>query len=249
MTYIFDYLTHAKYRKVYNKWMDYDNTPNVYEGYSDVCGAIDESWSPNQIASKMWLIDEAHRYLRKQFCENAGSGHRNDARFQSVDVDTCEIVGSWFGMPLLDMLERDPRINIKQYHLWDIDPIARAVCRDYLRIFDMEDKVVLSGKDYFKHERKGSEAGLVINTSSEHMHETFNDLKQFRNPFFTKDPIIIVQSNNMFHVKDHVSCSKDAYRFRDRTMEYLNLLYCSSSPIMDLCEEKYDRYMAIGTPK
>ncbi|MGI9568973.1 MAG: hypothetical protein ACR2PH_04360 [Desulfobulbia bacterium] len=148
-----------------------------------------QSISPNQMASKLWLASSL------ELCD-----YLNDP-FYSVD---CEIVGSWAGNPLIHALRAG--IDFKRISCWDMDYTARMLHNGWKR-FDRDDAIIYP-MDYFAHRRAGSDATLLINTSSEHMTERFADMRAGKSHFFRKNPIIVIQSNNMYSEEDHVNCVK-----------------------------------------
>ena len=190
-----------------------------------------ESLSPNQVSSKQWLIEELLNYY-------------NQMEYPAK----VEIVGSWYGYPLIDFLTRE--IAFHTIQCWDIDSAARAVCRRYLEVFDQEFVDVYS-KNYWQHERNGSDASLLINTSSEHMTETFADMKRSgHDRFYTRNPLVVIQSNDMYHIPEHVNCVEDASELASKhRLEHVH--YLGWRPIVQweddrIVETKYKRFMIIG---
>ena len=212
-----DYLTAARYFKMLN-----DNAATQDQ--------LASSFSPNQISSKMWMLEELDRCV-------------GDAI-----IDEVEIIGSWFGWPLIDMMEKQPRLEFKHYTLWDIDQSARVICRKYATLFGMEDRVNCIGRDYWNHDRTGSDCGLIINTSSEHMVHSFDKLKEYGNPFYDNDPVVVVQSNNMYEIEDHVNCCDHEDELVD-IHGFSDVMYKGSQAINDLSikdTEPRKRFMVIG---
>lgn len=213
---ILDYATAARYLKIYHT-------------YKESQPALQEAFSPNQIDSKTWLIDE--------ICKIKELNDEDKAL-------NIEIIGSWFGWPFVDMLYHS-LWEIEKISMWDIDPCARKICRNYALLFNQENMVEVIGKDYWTHERKGSEAQLIINTSSEHMKYGFEQLKMYKDPFFVNDPVIVVQNNNMFHVKDHIACVGSEDELVERC-NFREVLYQGTQTINDLSADRNERYMVIG---
>lgn len=221
-----DYQTAARYYKMIN------DTNNPYTK-----SRLIDSFSPNQIDAKLWMLDEL---------SNAVDMFRKNFDNPVFQFDNVEIIGSWFGWPLIDMMEKWETLHFDTYDLWDIDKNARIACRKYIKMFGMQDRINLSGKDYWKHERRGSGTNLVINTSSEHMKETFSDLEKIKKNFFGKNPLIVVQSNNMTDVEEHINCCNSAEELVAKH-KFTKVLFSGEQPIMDLSGKDYTRYMVIGS--
>lgn len=189
---------------------------------------IFESLSPNQIASKMWLIEEL----------------RNIPLPQNNKV---EIVGSWYGYPLIDYLNK--AISIEKIECWDIDKEARMIAKQYLEIFQ-DTKTSVYSKNYWQHERTASDATLLINTSSEHMIESFYQVKGKWNVFYHKNPVIVIQSNNMRNIKDHINCVDSDEELIEKH-KINQVFYSGSDNIVQWNGTKiessgYKRFMVIG---
>lgn len=212
----------------------------------DIFGSL----SPNQLHSKLWLIEKLKRIPQLQ-----GPWYTPN----SVDYEgnTIEIVGSWYGFPLIEMLQKE--FMIRRIDCWDIDFEARQIAEQYNNIFGVTN-VNIFGKDYFAHERDGSQAHLLINTSSEHMMETFADLtERYGKPrkgldpvrnFYVKDPLIVIQSNNMHHIDEHINCVDSEEELIDKH-KIRKVLYSGSQNIIEwhdtkIEESKYKRFMVIG---
>ena len=203
-----------------------ENYPNA-----DIFGSL----SPNQIESKRWLASELYRKVQDHY----------------EDVDhRIEVVGSWYGWPLLEHLFRD--FYIDKIECWDFDKEARMIHNMYAEIFDVKDKVSIYSKDYWEHRRNGSEATILINCSSEHMVSTFDDMaaKNERSTFYVKNPIIAIQSNDMRHIEDHINCCDSVDELVNK--HRLNTVYYrGEKPIMQwedskIIDSRYKRFMVIG---
>lgn len=212
---------------------------------------IYESLSPNQLHSKLWLIEKLKGIPQLQ-----GPWHTPNG--VDYEGNTIEIVGSWYGFPLIEMLQKE--FMIRRIDCWDIDFEARQIAEQYNNIFGVTD-VNIFGKDYFAHERDGSQAHLLINTSSEHMKETFWQMDELygepqehlggKRKFYIKGACIVaIQSNNMKHIPEHVNCV-------DSNEELINkhrinkVLYAGEQSMVEwdgfrLVNSNYTRFMVIG---
>jgi hypothetical protein len=112
--------------------------------------------------------------------------------------------------------------------------------------------IFVYGKNYWEHSRDGSEATLLINTSSEHMKESFHMMDQLhrKNKFYVKNPLVVIQSNDMRHIDEHINCvdSEDELISKHKIRE---VLYYGSQNIVEwhdtkIEESKYKRFMVIG---
>jgi len=190
---------------------------------------IFESLSPNQISSKQWMIDELKKHIS------------NDTNHK------IEIVGSWYGFPLIEYLQDN--IDIEKIECWDIDKEARLISKQYLELFGYEN-VSVYNKNYWTHERTASDATILINTSSEHMQETFYQVKGKWDKFYHKNPVVVIQSNNMYHIEDHINCVDDEEELIIRH-GIRNVLYCGSRDIVEwsnfeIKKTNFKRFMVIG---
>ena len=193
-----------------------------------------DSVAPNQISSKLWI-------------KNA---------LESLDLplvnQRIEIVGSWYGYPLIDILDRF--VDIERLDCWDIDFSARCIHGQYRMMFNNQtaDRTDVSSKDYFEHVRKGSDATMLINTSSEHMKKTFADMRQSSGKqYYRHNPLVIIQSNDMFDLPEHVNCVRSTQELIEKH-KFRQVLYRGYQQMltwddkMEIVEGPYKRYMVIG---
>ena len=188
-----------------------------------------ESLSPNQICSKKWLTDELVKHLPNNI------SHK------------IEIVGSWYGFPLLQYIHDN--IQFEKIECWDIDKEARLISKKYIEVFKY-DNIFVYNKDYWKHERTASEATLLINTSSEHMKPSFYQMKGKYGKFYHKNPLVVIQANDMVHIEDHINCVNDEEELIIKH-GIKDVLYAGSQNIVEwngfeIIETKYKRFMVIG---
>lgn len=208
----FDILDAARYLKMYDWYIK--NHPNIN---------FMESISPNQIKSKIWLTDELSMI----------------PILNSKDL-TIEIVGSWFGWPLVHMLM--DRFEIKKIYLFDIDPIACKVANHFAQIFEIDKKkITIINDDYWKHTNRKSNADLVINCSSEHMKETF-----YQNYIYSKECIFAIQSNNLFDEPTHINCCENEKELIKKH-KFTKIMYQGRQKFNDFQFKKdIQRFMVIG---
>ena len=153
-----------------------------------------ESISYNQRIGKTWLIEELDKLEIPR---------DDDGKFK------IEIVGGWFGFPLVDLLIEKYGDDIRGIDYFDPDPFASQVFSVYLSLWNQDLKMVRTFSngsgcegDYFKYKEK-RRAHLIINTSCEHMP----DMKQSKKYYFDSDrTLLVLQSNNKTDEEDHINC-------------------------------------------
>lgn len=181
-----------------------------------------DSLSPNQYESKLWLVDE----LAKCIYIN-----------RIITPERIQLYGGWFAHPITSIL-RDYFDNLKWIENIDIDKDALHVCRL------LNDDVDTVHANVLEPGNRDSDADIVINTSSEHMpplpvliaNKDYSRYGGERRP-----TIFAIQSNNMFHIPDHINCVKDENELA-RMCEFKKVLYKGS---LDM-PNGYKRFMVIG---
>ena len=126
------------------KWFRY-NCPDQMERLFD-------SLSPNQIICKEWLIES----LDKVQIPRDEHGKFN-----------IEIIGGWFGYPLIDLLYQKYDKEINRIDIFEIDEFACRAINKYNCIFKNW-HVRVFHQDYFTYQEK-RRTHMIINTSCEHM--------------------------------------------------------------------------------
>lgn len=155
-----------------------------------------ESISANQVEGKKWLIEELDKVQIPR---------DDEGKFK------IEIVGGWFGFPLVDLLTLKYGDEIRGIDYFDIDPFAARIFGVYLSMWDIDIQAVriftkgnsptIEG-DYFKYKNK-RRAHLIINTSCEHMQDMKNEKYKYFEPERT---LLVLQSNNKTDEEDHINC-------------------------------------------
>lgn len=185
------------------RWID-KNHPHLIESYNDTL-------SDGQYESKQWMI-EAMSTLRLN---------------EQLHI---EIIGGWFGFPMIEMLSHLP---IKQIDFYEIDEDCKKVLAQYINQFNYDFRIVQFG-DYFER-KELRRRDIIINTSCEHM----NDISNMKH-YYKGKPHIVLQSNN-FYEHDHVNCVDSEVELRNKNQ--INVTSYMGKKSM----EKYDRFMVIGT--
>ena len=184
-----------------------------YRKHPDKIKDYIQSISPKQLWCKKWLI-------RKLI--------DTDIEFKNI-----HLYGGWYGYPLIDYLNKT--YKIKSLINIDCDSVATSVCYNFKNIFEHHfvKTVTKDVKDY----QKCLDIDLVINTSSEHMHDL---PKLVKNKFYAKNCVFALQSNNMFDVDDHNNCVSSKEELIEKSG--LNKILYAGTQNM----ETYSRFMVIG---
>ena len=185
-----------------------------YRRYPDKIKDYIQSVSPKQIACKRWLVNELLEIPR--------------------EFNNIQLFGGWFGYPLIDMLNNS--YKIKSLTNIDCDKFATSVCFNFKNYFN-HDFVKTSTRDLVTTGGIYKEVDLVINTSSEHM-SNLPDL--IKNKEYSESCIFALQSNNMFDIEDHTNCVQSKEELAEKS-GLNNILYSGK---LDL--DNYERYMVIG---
>ena len=190
-----------------NQWVN-NNLPSYSNSFED-------SVSQGQYESKLWLNEKLEKFI-------------------SMPELHIDIIGSWFGFPLIEMLAN--AFDIKQIDLYDIDEDCHKVTAQYINHFDCDFKIV-QFKDFFER-KEMRRRHLIINTSSEHMSDIVL-MKEYYKDYPVK-PILAIQSNNYFDVEDHINCVKEVDELIEKN-QIKNVLYKGKRSL-----PLYDRFMVIG---
>ena len=155
----------------------------------------------------------------------------DNVQFLKLNID---VIGSWFGFPLIEML--NGLFKIKQIDLYDLDSMCHQVTAQYVNHFDYDFRIVQFGDAFQKKDWR--RRNVVINTSSEHMANMI-DLKTHYKDYPTT-PILVIQSNNYFEIDEHINCVKNEDELIEKNK--INHVYFSGVQKLPL----YDRFMVIG---
>jgi|SaaInlStandDraft_6_1057023.scaffolds.fasta_scaffold04240_2 hypothetical protein len=190
-----------------NQWVN-NNLPSYSNNF-------DDSVSQGQYESKLWLSQE----LKK--IQYSGDLH-------------IDIIGSWFGYPLIEMLSKN--FNISQIDLYDLDENCHKIFAQYKNHFDEKFKIAQFGDFFERTELRRRQ--LIINTSSEHMADIALMKDCYKD--YPIKPTIAIQSNNYFELDDHINCVKDVNELVEKN-QIKDVLYKGKRSL-----PLYDRFMVIG---
>lgn len=140
------------------------------------------------------------------------------------------IHGAWYGTLAGLLLDTN---NINEIVCVDIDP----ECERYVRMFNMEPRVKAVTTDMTFY-RYSTIPDLIINTSCEHIDDKTYDIWL---SYVPSNTLVVLQSNNMFRVKDHINCVNSLDEFE---------LKCGLSKIEFADQIEFDngdkRFMIMG---
>jgi hypothetical protein len=174
---------------------------HAYERSNENINVITDALSRSQIKSKIWLIKELTP-IKKHF-------------------DNVLLMAGWFGqfkqiysnrmtyrkMRILDFDKNACRISDEIFNANDLNEYkVKSICADINNLtchkngyeFDIEN---FKTNEIYKEKFLPN---LIINTSAEHMTEEW--FHQIRNKNMETDPIVVIQSNNLFDIPEHINC-------------------------------------------
>ena len=199
---------------------------------------LQDAFSRGQVQSKIWLVTELAK-IKNSFSNTlilAGWYGQLLRYFNDIQFDSVRIVE----LDRIACLISDTIINLDLIQ----DYRVKAVHGDI-------NNLILNKKGYeFEIENfKNSEQkkyidkflpDLIINTSAEHMSEKwFNDIR-FKD--FETKPLVVIQSNNLFDVEEHINCV--------HSIDHMKKNYPMSEIFYEgeLQLKGYKRIMLIGLP-
>jgi hypothetical protein len=198
---------------------------------------IQDAMSRSQMRSKIWLIEEL-------------------AKIES-NYDNVAVMAGWFGQIKTIY---DKRLTYSKMRIIELDKEACETSDYIFNIANLENYKVKSvnadineltlyknGYEWevenFKDGSKYSEKflpNLIINTSAEHMTEEW--FHQIRFKELESNPIVAIQSNNMFDGEGHINCVHSADHMKKK-FPMKEVLYEG-----ELQLKGYKRVMIIGRP-
>ena len=214
----------------------YETLRRIIDTGYDAAHFID-SMSPSQVESKMWMC-------------NALSLIDSASNFQYIK--TIQLYGGWYASPLIEILTDLLESKIKWVENIDLDlfplELSEKIHRPQLTLKDISYWV--TNDSVLSASERAFDTDLVINTSSEHMphlrdiienknYRTIKSVKKLKTP---RVPCIFaIQSNNMFHVDDHINCVESEEELLDNC-KFQRVLYKGTLGMPN----GYKRFMVIG---
>jgi len=211
----------------------------IKNNYSEYEKSFDDSISDDQYESKKWMCDILNDLKItspdniKKYTKDSSESIRFPHGHPDWDYPLLiEIIGSWFGWPLIELIDRFTRGRITQIDLYDPDEVCQKVTAQYKNIFNPKYKVI-QHDNYF--ERKDlRRRHLIICTSCEHMPDFTNQFS------FKGNPFVCLQSNDYIDLTDHINCVKDVEELTEKN-QIKNIWYKGEKDFGN-----YKRFMVIG---
>jgi aspartate/glutamate racemase len=219
------------------------NAIHMYERNGGDIIVLNDAMSRSQVKSKIWLIEELENVRQKL----------PDPVYKQVAV-----FAGWYGQ-LKNVY--DKRLTYRKMRIVELDRLACETSDYIFNLSELENYKVKSvnanineltlhknGYEWdvenFRDGTKYSEKflpDLIINTSAEHMTDTWYNQIRFRQ--MESDPIVAIQSNNYFDVLDHVNCVHSIDHMKKK-FPMREILYEG-----ELQLKGYKRVMLIGKPQ
>ena len=184
-----------------------------------------DSMSPNQTESKIWLVEKISLILSQQ---------------KNLKI---QLYGGWFGYPLCKLLY--DTLNISFVENIDLDEQAIKIFKIYSESHSHNN--IATVDDVRNSNSRDTDIDLVINSSSEHMPNLPELLKnksyRKKNQYKSKPDacLFALQSNNMFHVEDHINCVNNEDELAKKS-GLSNIMYKGCLNMSN----GYKRFMVIG---
>ena len=211
----------------------------IKNNHPDYEKSFDDSLSTNQYESKRWLcnvVDDLKITTPASIEKYTDDGSASD-RFPHGNPDwkyplLIEIVGSWFGWPLIELIDRTVKGRITQIDLYDPDDVCQKVTAQFKNIFEPKFKTIQYG-NFFEREQL-RRRHLIICTSCEHMQDFTNK------SIFKGNPFVCLQSNDYIDLPEHTNCVKNVEELIEKNK--LKKIWFKGEKDFG----KYKRFMVIG---
>lgn len=198
---------------------------------------INDAFSRSQLRSKFWLADELAKI--------------------KTNFNNVAILAGWFGQ-LKNIYSK--KLTYKKMRIVDIDAVACEASDLVFNLSNLENHKVKSIRadinnltlhangyewnvENFRELTSYTEKflpDLIINTSAEHMTEEW--FHQIRFKQLESNPIVVIQSNNLFDIPDHINCVHSTDHMLKK-FPMKKVLY-----VGELQLKGYKRVMLIGRP-
>jgi len=206
-----------------------------YFRYNGTANALCDAYSRGQVQSKIWLATELNKIklnnpnvliLAGWFGQlvNYFNFEYNKIRIVDIDKEACGFSDIIFNLDKLG------------------DFKVKAVYQDIRSLLVQKNGFVFPVEDFFSkkvHEEKFL-PNLIINTSAEHMDDAWYNQIRFKE--LESDPVVVIQSNNLFDVPEHINCVHSVDHMTKR-FPMREVLYSG-----ELQLKGYKRFMLIGRP-
>jgi len=210
---------------------------NTYSKSDRDMAPIVDAFSRSQIKSKIWLIEQLAKL--------------------SLHYDHVLILAGWFGqiktfydrcmtyklMRIVDVDESACEVSDYVFNLANLENHKVKSIHADINALDLHKNGYLWTVNNFKEKTSYEEKflpDLIINTSAEHMTEDWFFQIKFKE--LESDPIVAIQSNNLFDIDEHVNCVHSIdHMLKKYPMR--EVLYAG-----ELQLKGYKRVMIIGRP-
>ena len=206
-----------------------------YFRYQGNAAALCDAYSRGQVQSKIWLSTKLDKIqltnpnvliLAGWFGQLVDyfNFEYNKVRVVDMDRDACKFSDTIFNLEKLN--------NFK----------VKAIHQDINNLLIQKTGVVLSVED-FRTEKSYEEKflpDLIINTSSEHLDDAWYNTIRFK--ALESNPIVAIQSNNLFDVPEHINCVHSIDHMKKK-FPMSEVLYEGEIQL-----KGYKRFMLIGRP-
>jgi len=214
---------------IFHKYYRLDNDPV----------ALQDAFSRGQVLSKIWIIQE----LKK---------------IKEGNLGNILVLAGWFGqfISYIDnfdfddarIIELDKSACIASDRIFNLDHIeghkVKSVLANINNLELNKNGYNLNVKTYHSDNDEGYTQqflpNLIVNTSSEHMSEEWFFQLKFKE--LNSDPLVIIQSNNLFDIEEHVNCVHSIDHMKKK-YPFDQILYEGELELYG-----YKRFMLIGRP-
>lgn len=182
------------------------NAIHMYERNGGDISVLNDAFSRSQVRSKIWLIDELDKIR---------------LTLKNTSYYNVAIFAGWFGQ-IFNIY--DKKLTFRKMRIIELDKAACETSDYVFNLSNLENYKVKSvnaninhltlhkngyewSVENFKEDTKYNEKflpDLIINTSSEHMTEEWYNQIRFKE--MESNPIVAIQSNNMFDGEGHINC-------------------------------------------
>ena len=182
------------------------NAVHMYSRTNTNIEILNDALSRSQVKSKIWLIEELENVRQK---------------LDNPVYKNVLIMAGWFGQ-LKNIY--DKKLTYRKMRIAELDKSACETSDYIFNLSELENYKVKSvnvnineltlhknGYEWdvvnFRENTKYSEKflpDLIINTSAEHMTEEWYNQIRFKD--LESNPIVAIQSNNLFDIPEHINC-------------------------------------------
>jgi hypothetical protein len=213
------------------------NAIHMYSRYHSDNEVLNDALSRSQIKSKTWLVEELAKI--------------------STNYDHVMVLAGWFGQ--IKSIY-DKRLTYAKMRIVELDKNACETSDYIFNLSNLENHKVKSvnadinnltlhknGYEWlvenFRENNNYTEKflpNLIVNTSAEHMAEDWFFQIKFKE--LESDPIVAIQSNNLFDIPEHINCVHSVDHMKKK-FPMREILYEG-----ELQLKGYKRVMLIGRP-